>query len=90
MPSPVVELNRVVAVGMAYGPQTALDLLDELGLERSLGSYHLLFAVKGDLLARLGHAAEAKAEFERAAGMTQNLRERELMLARAQEVAGTR
>jgi RNA polymerase sigma factor (sigma-70 family) len=85
MPSPVVELNRAVAVGMASGAQAGLDLLEELGLEDSLAGYHLLPAVKGDLLAKLGRSGEAKAEFERAASLTQNQKERALLLARAGE-----
>ena len=80
-PSPVVELNRAVAVSMADGPAAALELVD--GLEGRLDNYHLLPSVRGDLLAKLG--AEARAEFERAAGLTANERERDLLLARAQE-----
>jgi predicted RNA polymerase sigma factor len=80
-PSPVVELNRAVAVSMARGPAAALELVDGLG--RRLDGYHLLPAVRSDLLARLGRPAEARAEFERAAGLTANRRERDLLLARA-------
>jgi RNA polymerase sigma-70 factor, ECF subfamily len=81
--SPVVELNRAVAVAMAYGPAQGLSLVDELAREPALREYHLLFAVRGDLLLKLGRKAEAKAEFERAARMTKNMRERELLLGRA-------
>jgi predicted RNA polymerase sigma factor len=82
-PSPVVELNRAVAVAMASGPQAGLELIDGLALERSLQRYHLLPSVRGELLNRLGRFAEAGAEFERAAGMTRNARERDLLLGRA-------
>jgi RNA polymerase sigma factor (sigma-70 family) len=81
-PSPVIELNHAVAVGMAYGPAAALELVDALAADESLGSYHLLPAVRGELLERLGRLAEARTEFERAAALTQNLRERDLYLAR--------
>ncbi len=83
LPSPVVELNRAVAVGMAYGPAEGLALADALLAEPALRSYHLLPSVRGDLLAKLGRHEEARAEFRRAAGMTQNERERALLLARA-------
>lgn len=83
-PSPVVELNRAVAVSMAFGPAAGLEIVDELRNEKSLASYHLLPAVRGDLLAKLGRHAEARQEFERAASLTQNARERELLLSRAQ------
>lgn len=86
-PSPVVALNRAVAVGMAYGPQAGLDLVDELAADPSLANYHWLPSVRADLLARLGRKAEAREEFERAAGMTRNARERELLLARARDMA---
>ena len=82
-PSPVVQLNRAVAVSMAFGPAEALTLVDALVEDGSLDSYHLLSAVRGDLLAKLGRHAEARAEFERAAAMTQNEREREVLLGRA-------
>jgi RNA polymerase sigma factor (sigma-70 family) len=85
-PSPVVELNRAVAVSMADGPAAGLALADALASEPSLRSYHLLPAVRGDLLSRLGRAEEARAEFERAAALTRNARERELLLARARAV----
>ena len=84
-PSPVVELNRAVAVGMADGPAAALPLVDALVDEPVLRSYHLLPSVRGDLLERLGRSAEARAEFERAAAMTDNERVRDLLLARAAE-----
>jgi len=89
-PSPVVELNRAVAVGMAFGPAAGLELVDALGLERSLKSYHLLPAVRGDLLRKLGRSEEARAEFERAASLTGNARERELLQRRAAECAAER
>jgi RNA polymerase sigma factor (sigma-70 family) len=83
MPSPVVELNRAVAIAMAFGPATGLPLVDALTSEPSLRAYHLLPSVRGDLLAKLGRADEARTEFERAASLTKNARERELLLARA-------
>jgi RNA polymerase sigma-70 factor (ECF subfamily) len=82
MPSPVVELNRAVAIGMAFGPKAALELVDDLTAEPALRGYHLLPAVRGDLLAKLGRDQEARAEFERAASLTQNSRERALLLER--------
>jgi RNA polymerase sigma-70 factor (ECF subfamily) len=82
-PSPVVELNRAVAVAMAFGPEAGLDLVDALTAEPSLGSYHLLPSVRGDLLARLGRWDEAGVEFARAAALARNGRERALLLARA-------
>ncbi|MDQ3605177.1 MAG: RNA polymerase sigma factor [Gemmatimonadota bacterium] len=82
-PSPVVELNRAVAVAMAFGPAAGLDLVDALASEPSLKSYHLLPSVRGDLLAKLGRSREARTEFERAASLTRNARERELLLERA-------
>jgi RNA polymerase sigma-70 factor (ECF subfamily) len=85
IPSPVVELNRAVAVGMASGPAAGLDLVDALISERSLENYHLLPSVRGDLLKKLNRLDEARAEFERAASLTRNARERQLLLARAQE-----
>jgi len=81
--SPVVELNRAVAVSMAFGPDQALELVDALLTEPALSSYHLLPSVRGDLLERLGRRDEARAEFERAASMAQNSRERTLLLDRA-------
>jgi RNA polymerase sigma-70 factor (ECF subfamily) len=87
-PSPIVELNRAVAVGMAAGPQAGLALVDALAEETSLENYHLLPSVRGDLLGKLGRFDEARAEFERAASLTRNVRERELLLARSRECAG--
>jgi RNA polymerase sigma factor (sigma-70 family) len=84
-PSPVVELNRAVAVSMAEGPGPALEIVDALTVEPALLDYHLLPSVRGDLLARLGRTTEARAEFERAAALTRNERERELLLDRARE-----
>jgi RNA polymerase sigma-70 factor, ECF subfamily len=81
--SPVVELNRAVAVSMAFGPAAALELVDALMDEPLLRSYHLLPSVRGDLLMKLGRTADARDEFERAASLAQNTRERELLLARA-------
>jgi RNA polymerase sigma factor (sigma-70 family) len=81
--SPVVELNRAVAIGMAFGPAAGLELVDELVVEGSLEGYHLLSSVRGDLLARLGRDEEARAEFELAASITRNAPERRLLLARA-------
>ena len=83
-PSPVVELNRAVAVGMARGPQAALDLVDALVDAPALRGYHLVQSVRGDLLFRLGRFAEARREFERAAEMTRNVRERQLLVDRAE------
>src|SRR5438128_4293348 len=82
-PSPVVELNRAVAISMAFGPQAGLELVDNLIPEPSLKSYHLLPAVRGDLLKKLGRLDEARAEFARAASLAQNVRERTLLLSRA-------
>ena len=86
-PSPVVELNRAVAVAMASGPAAGLELVDALYSEPSLESYHLLPSVRGDLLKKLGRWDEARAEFERAAALTRNGRERQLLLERAQVCA---
>ncbi len=83
VPSPVVELNRAVALSMAFGPAAGLELVDALVSEPSLERYHLLPSVRGDLLAKLGRLDEARAEFERAASLTRNARERELLLERA-------
>jgi RNA polymerase sigma-70 factor (ECF subfamily) len=80
-----LELNRAVAVSMASGPAAGLALVDALASEPSLAAYHLLPTVRGDLLAKLGRAAEARGEFERAASLTRNGRERTLLLARAAE-----
>jgi RNA polymerase sigma-70 factor (ECF subfamily) len=87
MPSPIVELNRAVAVSMASGPQAGLELVDELMTMPALESYHLRPRVRGDLLVMVGRQDEARAEFERAASMTRNARERELLLARARSAA---
>ena len=87
-PSPVVELNRAVAVAMASGPAAGLALVDRLTAEPSLAAYHLLPSVRGDLLAKLGRPDEARAEFERAASLTRNARERELLLQRAAACGG--
>jgi predicted RNA polymerase sigma factor len=86
-PSPVVELNRAVAVSMASGPQAGLDLVDPLTRDGALQSYHFLPSIRGDLLFKLDRFDEARREFERAAGLTRNARERELLLARAQASA---
>lgn len=83
IPSPVVELNRAVAVSMADGPAAALPLVDALAREPALRAYHLLPSVRGDLLERLGRSEEARAEFERAASLTRNAQERTLLLGRA-------
>ncbi len=85
MPSPIVELNRAVAVSMASGPAAALELVDELVAEGELEKYHLLPSVRGDLLVKLGRQEEARMEFERAAALTRNNREKELLLNRARE-----
>jgi RNA polymerase sigma factor (sigma-70 family) len=82
-PSPVVELNRAVALAMAVGPQAALDLVDALTAEPALRDYHLLPSVRGDLLVKLGRSDEARKEFELAASLTRNTRERDLLLKRA-------
>ncbi|MEO8881042.1 MAG: RNA polymerase sigma factor [Gemmatimonadaceae bacterium] len=86
-PSPVIELNRAVAVAMARGPAAGLALVDALVSEPALRKYHLLPSVRGDLLAKLGRASEARAELERAASLTRNMRERALLLARAAALA---
>jgi RNA polymerase sigma-70 factor (ECF subfamily) len=83
VPSPVIELNRAVAVSMASGAQAGLELVDELTSEPALEQYHLLPSVRGDLLTKVGRLDEARAEFERAASLTRNARERELLLDRA-------
>jgi RNA polymerase sigma-70 factor, ECF subfamily len=87
MPSPIVELNRAVAVSMAFGPQAGLDLVDQLAAEPALRGYHLLPSVRGDLLTKLGRREEARAEFERAAELTANERERQLSAERARTAA---
>jgi predicted RNA polymerase sigma factor len=86
-PSPVVELNRAVAVAMASGPAAGLTLIDALASEPSLKSYHLLPSVRGDLLFKLGRLSEAQSEFVRAASLTRNSRERDFLLNRAQACA---
>jgi RNA polymerase sigma factor (sigma-70 family) len=88
-PSPIIELNRAVAVSMAEGPQAGLDLVDTLTNEPSLKSYHLLPTVRGDLLNKLNRHAEARIEFERAARLTRNTRERNLLLKRAKDCTQT-
>jgi predicted RNA polymerase sigma factor len=85
-PSPIVELNRAVAISMAFGPAAGLEIVDTLTSESSLKSYHLLPSVRGDLLAKLGRFNEAGEEFKRAASLTRNARERELLLERAATV----
>ena len=88
--SPVVELNRAVAVSMAFGPEAGLELVDALADEPALRTYHLLPSARGDLLWRLGRLDEARREFEQAASLTENARERTLLLARAEECRATR
>ena len=85
VPSPVVELNRAVAISMAFGPAAGLELVDKLTSEPALKTYHLLPSVRGDFLKKLGRLDEARSEFERAAEMTRNERERALLLERAAE-----
>ncbi len=89
MPSPVVELNRAVAMGIAFGPEAGIEIADALMQDGSLRNYHLLPAVRGDLLEKLGRFDEARAEFERAAALTRNGRERELMKKRAAALMGS-
>ena len=86
-PSPIVELNRAVAVAMAAGPAAGLELVDALVSSRALDNYHLLPSVRGDLLTKLGRFDEAREEFERAASLTRNARERGLLLERAASCA---
>jgi len=88
-PSPIVELNRAVAVAMAFGPLAGLELVNALVGEPALANYHLLPTVRGDLLAKLGRLDEARFDFERAAALTQNARERDLLLGRAQACGGS-
>jgi RNA polymerase sigma-70 factor, ECF subfamily len=88
-PSPVIELNRAVALSMAFGPQAGLDIVDQLVDDPALKNYHLLPSVRADFLTRLGRLEEAKIEFERAAAMTRNERERALLLNRATAIAGS-
>jgi predicted RNA polymerase sigma factor len=87
-PSPVVELNRAVAVSIAFGPEAALEIVDALLAEPALSGYHLLPSVRADFLTRLGRNAEARAELQRAAQLTRNERERELLLNRMALIAG--
>jgi predicted RNA polymerase sigma factor len=87
-PSPVVELNRAVAISMAFGPALALELIDSLRDEPSLKGYHLVHAVRGDFLEKLGRRAEAREEFERAAALTRNSREQDLLRGRAAKAGG--
>ena len=87
-PSPIVELNRAVAVAMAEGPAAGLELVEALTFEPALQSYHLLPTVRGDLLEKLGRYDEARAEFERAAGLTRNARERDVLRKRAAAAIG--
>ena len=86
-PSPVVELNRAVAAAMAFGPALGLEMVDGLTADPSLAGYHLLPAVRGDLLEKLGRHDEARAEFTRAATLTRNARERDVLLERAAKLA---
>ena len=88
-PSPVVELNRAVAVSMAFGPAAGLEIIDSIANEPTLKSYHLLPTVRGDLLDKLARYTEATAEFTRAASLTQNARERTLLLSRAAKSAAS-
>ena len=83
LPSPIVELNRAVAVGMAFGPEAGLEIVDLLVAEPALESYHLLPSVRGDLLIKLGRVEEARKELLRAASLTRNKRERKLLMDRA-------
>ncbi|HET7612844.1 MAG TPA: hypothetical protein VFK26_02875 [Gemmatimonadaceae bacterium] len=83
VPSPIVELNRAVAVGMAFGPADALEIIDAIADEPALKGYHLVPAARADMLEKLGRNDEARGEFERAASLTRNARERELLLKRA-------
>jgi predicted RNA polymerase sigma factor len=83
MPSPVVELNRAVAVGMAFGPQAGLEILDAVARDPAMAAYHLLPSVRADLLGKLGRGEEARAEWARAAALARNGTERNLLLARA-------
>jgi predicted RNA polymerase sigma factor len=90
VPSPVVELNRAVAVAMAFGPAAGLELVDGLAAEPALTGYHLLPAARGDLLEKLGRSEEARAEFARAASLTRNAREQKVLLDRAAACGGPR
>jgi predicted RNA polymerase sigma factor len=88
-PSPVVDLNRAVAISMAFGPDAALEIVDELVADARLSAYHLLPSVRGDLLEKLGRFEEARTEFTRAAALAQNARERSLLLGRAAACGAT-
>jgi predicted RNA polymerase sigma factor len=85
-PSPIVALNRAVAVGMAQGPTAGLDAVDALAADPALAGYHLLPSVRGDLLMKLGRSTEARAEIQRAIAMTQNLREQELLTKKLKHI----
>lgn len=87
-PSPIVELNRAVALGMAFGPEAGLELLEQIADDPTLANYHLLPSVRGDLLEKAGRLEEATTEFRRAAELTENTRERELLLSRAARPSG--
>ena len=89
MRSPIIELNRAVAVGMAEGPEAALAIVERLAHEPALENYHLLGSVRGDLLQKLGRDEEARAAFEAAAALAGNQRERDLLRRRAAEAAGS-
>src|SRR5262249_58240030 len=89
-PSPIVELNRAVAVMMAFGPAAGLEIVDAIAADPALKSYHLLPSIRGDFLFKLGRYTEAQSEFERAATLTQNARERALLLARAHSALTSR
>jgi predicted RNA polymerase sigma factor len=86
VPSPIIELNRAVAIAMAFGPAAGLEIVDALAGAKALESYHLLPSVRGDLLEKLDRRDEARAEFERAASMTRNAKERDLLLRRAESL----
>ncbi|HEY4648266.1 MAG TPA: RNA polymerase sigma factor [Gemmatimonadales bacterium] len=90
IPSPIIELNRAVAVSMAFGPEAGLELADALQTEKSLKTYHLLPAVRGDLLLKLGRFDEARSELQRAASLTRNERERTLLLEKAEDLTSRR
>jgi predicted RNA polymerase sigma factor len=90
IPSPIIELNRAVAVSMAFGPEAGLELADALQTEKSLKTYHLLPAVRGDLLLKLGRFDEARSELHRAASLTRNERERTLLLEKAEDLTSRR
>ena len=89
VPSPIIELNRAVAVAMAFGPDAGLEIVDALVADGALAAYYLLPAVRGDLLAKLGRGDEARVEFQRAAELTRNERERDILLARARDPAAS-